>query len=299
MNLNLIGTDENGVKCTLPNPFWLNLQRSVSAPADALTLTFINCDIPDVCFCEISGDITFYGVVDTISRKNDSSGSKTVMYCRSIVAMLLDCQEMPGKSVNPNIDVLAITHTCGGRLKGFLYDSYTPVSVLNATSSMSQWAYLCLFCEQTMGRTPHITPDRYISTKPYDGSVKHNLDNCIACETTTDYSDIVTSVSVKNPEGAYSMSMVNPNFPAVFSRHRYVTPGIGWQNYPEQYGYRVLSQSMLNYKTKTLTLSGFLALDLGQTGVYKGEEKAIIEIEYLLDQNGAKTKVTLGEREYL
>lgn len=299
MNLNLIGTDQNGVTHTLPQPFWLKMQRSVSAPADALTLTFLNCDIPDICFCEISGDISFYGVVDTISRKSDSSGSKTVMYCRSIVAMLLDCQETPGKSVNPNLDILSITHTCGGRLKGFLYDSYTPVSVLSATGSMSQWAYLCLFCEQTMGRTPHITPDLYISTKPYDSSVKHNLDNFIASESITDYSEIVTSVSVKNADGGYPLTITNPNFPLAFSRHRYVSPGIGWQNFPEQYGYRVLSQSMLNFKTKTLTLSGFLALDLGQTGVHNGEEKAIIEIEYLLDQNGAKTKVTLGEREYL
>ena len=299
MNLSLIGTDQHDVQYTLPEPFWLNLQRSVSAPADALTLTFINCDIPDICFIEISGDITFNGIVDTISRKSDSSGNKTVMYCRSIVAMLLDCQEMPGKSVNPNIDILAITHTCGGRLKGFLYDTYTPVSVLNASSSMSKWAYLCLFCEQTMGRTPHITRDGYISAKAYDGSVKHNLENCIACESVTDYSDILTSVSVKGIDGGYPLSTTNPDFSLSLARHRYVTPGIGWQKYPQEYANRVLSQSMLNFKTKTLTLSGFLALDLGQTGVHNGEEKAIIEIEYLLDQNGAKTKVTLGERKYL
>lgn len=299
MNLNLIGTDENGTTHTLPQPFWLKMQRSVSAPADALTLTFLNCDIPDVCFCEISGDINFNGVVDTISRKSDSSGSKTVMYCRSAVAMLLDSQEMPGKTSNPNLDVLSVTHTCGGRLKGFLYDSYTPVSALSATSSMSKWAYLSHFCEQTMGRAPHITLDGYISAKPYDDSVKHNLENVIACETVTDYSDILTSVSVKGVDGGYPLSTTNPDFSLSLARHRYVTPGIAWQNYPLEYAKRVLSQSMLNFKTKTLTLSGFLSLDLGQTGVHNGEEKAIIEIEYLLDQNGAKTKVTLGERKYL
>lgn len=298
-SLNITGVDKNDTAHTLPSPFYFILQRDVDAPADALTLVFLNQKIPEISFVEITGDVDFYGVVDTVCTTKDKSGEKTTLYCRSIAAMLLDTQETPGKTLTPNINVVAISCSCGGRLKGFLYDSYTPIPSLNVSGGASKWSFLTNFCEQTMGNSPRITKDRYISTKPFDTHIVHKIDDYLYSKEETDYSEVITSVSVRGEEGNYPISMQNPYVSLPISRHRYVTPGVGWQNFREEYGKRVMRKSMLRFKTKTVTVSGFRPFEIGNSALVDGEEKVIIAVEFHLEESGAFTKITLSEKEYL
>lgn len=300
-NINLIlkGEGERETQYTLPTPFYFTLLRDIDAPADSLTLTFLNEDIPEIQFITISGDVDFYGVVDTITKKSDKSGQKTTLYCRSIAAMLLDTQATPGKSARPNLDVMSIIASCGGRLKGFLYNSYTPIPYLNTSAGASMWNQITTFCQQTMGYPPRITKDRYIAATPYSSEVTHTFSDIISVEDTTDFSEPILSVSVRNPEGAYSLTMSNPYVTLNLSRHRFVTPGVGWQSVPELYGERIMKNSMVRYKTKTLTLSGFYPAEIGDNAVFEGKESAVIGLNYTFNQNGATTKVVLCDKKYL
>ncbi len=300
MNITIKGTDSDGKEYTLPYPFWLTFESDIDAPADALTLTYLNQDLPEICMITVTGDIYFDGIIDLISRKKSQDGDKTVLNARSLAAILLDSEASPGEHTDLSLDMVYWDFYCLGKIKGFLYDTFTPVSSITLPKGTSKWRFLTLFCEQTMGNKPRITDDGYISTKPYSTEILHNFSesDCIAVEKTTDLSDIINSVSARNQNGVYSTSVVSTAV-TPFQRVRYLIPGAKWVNFEVQYCKKILRQSMLRHKTITATLPKLHAAHVGDGVMFDGEEKCVIGVKYTLNSNGAATELILGERKYI
>lgn len=301
MNLNITGKDVLGNVYTLPCPFWLSFDSDIDAPADSLALTFLNDTIPEIATITIQGDFLFNGIVDVISQTKSRTGGKTVIYARSIAAMLIDSEAMPGKMRLDDFEIIQDILCRGGKLKGFIYDTYTPMDSITLPKGSSLWYFLRLFCEQTMGHAPRITDDGYIKATALSDEVSHNFDEMapISVEKNVDFSDIVTSVSVRNTIGNYSSVLLNQKVTLPYSRHRYTIPGGAWINNTDLAGKKVLNQSMTRYKTKTLEFEGFYSAKIAECAVFEGKEHRIISIKHTLNESGATTKITMSEKEYI
>lgn len=301
MNINITGSDFDLNTYTLPTPFWLTFESDIDAPADALTLTFLGSDIPNIPMIKITGDFFFDGMVDLITRKTDGDGEKTVLHARSLAGILLDSEISPGvRRIDDLTDVLWFCD-CGGKLKGFLYDSYTPIGSMNFPKGTSAWRFLKTFCEQTMGYTPRISDDGYIISKPYSFDTVHDFDNVtpLAIQNNIDYTTPVTSVSVRNERGIYSTIMLNTNVYLPYLRTRHIIPGVSWVNFPELAAEKTIKESMLRHRTTTFTFPEIFSAKVGDGGVYNGEEKVVISVKHKLDGTGVKSVITIADREYL
>ncbi len=301
MNINIIGKDKSGNVYTLPTPFWLTYESDLDAPAHALTLTFIGNDIPDFSMIEVTGDFFFDGIVDVVSRKKDSSGEKTVINARSFAAILLDGEAAPGVNNTDDFDIILWDFRCGGKVKGFLYDSYTPISKMTLAKGTSLWRYLTLFCEQTMGYSPRISDDGYIIAKPYSFETVHNFDESdpVAVEKCVDYTSIITSVSIRNQNGVYSAVMINTKADLPYSRQRFYIPNVACTESTSKIGSRVIDKSMRNKNTVKLTFPYIYNAKVGDGAIFENEEKAVMSVKHKLDSSGVKSIVTLCERKYL
>lgn len=301
MNLKITGKDTYGNVYPLPYPFWLVYDSDIDAPADSLELTFLNETIPQIVTITVEGDISFNGIVDLISNTKSRLGEKTVLYARSLAAMLIDSEALPGKVNIKSLESVENSFSLGGRFKGFIYDTYTPIESLTLPKGSSLWYYLRLFCEQTMGHTPRITNDGYIKATAFSDEILHdfNKQSTISVKTDTDYSDVVAATSVRGENGVYSLLMLNQKVSIPYPRHRYVIPGGAWVNNRELAGEKVLNQSVRRHKTVTLELAHFYPAKIADCAVFEEKEYRIISIKHTVGESGITTKITLAEKKYI
>ncbi len=299
MTFNVIGYDKSENEIALPKPFWLEYESSIKTPADSLKLTFFNKTIPNVVMIKVEGDLNFFGIVDTI--KHYSQNKRCEITLRSIAAALLDSEATPGTFKNPKLETVFSNCACNGYIKGILYNSYTPISEMTVSKGTSLWKYLTDFCEITMGYVPHIDENLYISAKPYDENIVHTfeLEFPLNVEKSVDYTKVISSSSVRNNLGNYSVMLTNSDMHLPYGRHRYLIPDASGEGDLIKYGRKILRQSMRDYNLITLTFPHFYKARVGDGATFDGEEKCVFGVKHILSNEGATTKITLGERAYI
>ena len=306
-NLQITASKRSGGEISLPRPLWLKLEKSVTEPASKLTLTYPpETEIPDISQIKLSGDLTFSGLVDSISHEQTDNGKYIVVKCRSMAALLLDNHASPHEYTYPsNTDILDRYCFMMG-FKGFLYDEYHQVPSISATRGTSCWSVVEAYCEQTFGRPPHVTEDGYISSLPYGDTVVHTFggDGLPIYEISriTDNTAPISSVSLRNENGAYSISVTNSHAPAGTRRHRYVIPEAPWLNYRELLGQRILRRSMSEYRVVKIKTPAVLNAQIGDRATINGDTEGtvwrIAKLTLTADENGILTDITLYDSEF-
>ena len=299
--INITGKDISYNEYTLPAPFWVSFESDADAPADSLTLTFLSAQIPEISTIKVEGDFFFNGIVDLISHEKSPSGEKTTLYARSLAAMYIDSEAAPGKTNLRDLESIMYNFDLGGRIKGFIYDTYTPMDSITIPKGSSTWYFLKTFCEQTMGNYPRITDDGYINAKALPDTSCYTFDekNLVSVVRKTDFSDVVLSVTIRNEQGNYSMLLLNKKIQLLYPRQRFTIPSHAWVNNPDLAGEKILNQSLRNYKTVTLTYAEILPLKTFDCVTFEDKLYRIVSVKHTLDSKGAKSKITLSEKKYV
>lgn len=306
-NLQLTASKRTGGEISLPRPLWLKLEKSVKQPANKLTLTYLpETEIPDISNITLSGDLTFSGIVDSVSFEQTDSGNTTVVKCRSMAALLLDNHARPIEYTSPTPDDMLTNYCFMMGFKGFLYDEYRQVPSISATRGTSCWDVIEAYSEQSFGRPCHITEDGYISALPYGDSTVHNFGGngfpIYEITKTTDNTAPLSSVSLRDENGVYSLSISNPHAPVGTRRQQYIIPEAPWLNFRELLGERTLRRSMSEYRVVNIKTPAALNAQIGDRATVDGDTEGtvwrIAKLTLTADQNGTLTDVTLYDSEF-
>ncbi len=306
-NLQITASKRDGGEISLPRPLWIKLVKNVAEPANKLTLTYSpETDIPDVSRINLSGDLTFSGLVDSISNEQTDNGKYIVVNCRSVAALLLDNHASPMEYFSPTPQDILDRYCFMMGFKGFLFDEYHQVPDISATRGTSCWDVVEAYCEQAFGRPPHITEDGYISSLPYGDTVVHTFggDGLPIYEITrvTDNTAPISAVSIRNENGAYSIALSNPNAPLGTRRQRYIIPEAPWLNYRELLGERTLRRSMSEYRVVNIKTPAVLDAQIGDRAIVSGDTDQtvwrIAKFSLTADENGILTDITLYDSEF-
>ena len=140
MNLTITATTTAGEEITLPRPLRIKLAQSTAEPAGRLTLTYLpETQIPELSRMKLEGDISFWGVVDSINSQQTDNGRLVVISCRTIAALLLDNHAPPGEFFSPTPSYVLGLYCTNMGFQGFLYDEYHAVPSVSATRGVSCW----------------------------------------------------------------------------------------------------------------------------------------------------------------
>lgn len=306
-NLTVTASERKGGEITLPRPLWIKLEKSVTQPANNLTLTYLpDTEIPDISHLSLSGDLTFSGIVDSITHEQTDNGKNIVVKCRSMAALLLDNHARPITYTSPSPTDILNNYCFMMGFKGFLYDEYRQVPDISATRGTSCWDVIEAYCEQSFGRPCHVTEDGYISSLPYGDSAVYTFggDGLPVYEISRiiDNTAPLSSVSLRDENGVYSLSISNPNAPAGTRRQRYIIPEAPWLNYRELLGERTLRRSMREYRVVKIKTPAVLDAQIGDRATVNGETDEtvwrIAKLTFTADENGILTDITLYDSEF-
>ena len=92
--------------------------------------------------------------------------------------------------------------------------------------------------------------------------------------------------------------MLNKKIQLPYPRHRYTIPSHAWVNNPDLAGEKILNQSLKNYKTVTLTYAEILPLKTFDCATFEDKLYRIVSVKHTLDSKGAKSKITLSEKQF-
>ena len=307
MNLTITATTTTGEEITLPRPLRIKLSQSSSEPAGKLTLTYLpETEIPELSRMKLEGDISFWGVVDSIKSEQTDNGRLIVISCRTIAALLLDNHAAPAEFYSPTPSFVLGLYCNNMGFKGFLYDEYHEVPSVSATRGTSCWDAVEAYCEQAFGRPPHITEDNFISCQPYGDSRIHTFGGSgypiYTLERVIDRTGIISGATIRDENGAYSISVSNPDCPAGVSRYHFITPEAPWLYYRELYGKRTLRRSMSGYRAVNLETPTVFPLQIGDRAIIEGDDDQtvwrIAKATVTVDENGISTALTLHDSEF-
>lgn len=307
MNLVITATTAEGEELSLPLPLRIKFSQTTDTPAGSMTLTYL----PEHQFLElsrikISGDISFFGVVDSQTLEQTDGGRLYLIKCRTIAALLVDNHAPPMEFMNPSPDSAFSLYCSGMGFNGFLYDEYHAVPSVSATRGTSCWDAVEAYCEQAFGRPPHITEDNFLSCLPYGDSVIHTFGGdghrVHSIERVTDRTEVVSSVSIRDEAGNYSISVRNEDCPADIKRQRYIIPEAPWLYYRELYGKRTLRRSMRGYKAIKLTTPSVFPLKIGDRAIVEGDDDdtvwRVAKFTQTADENGITTDLVLHDSRF-
>lgn len=151
----------------MTKPLQMNITSSADAPADSFSAVFaVTGEVPElysVCVWDRT-EILFFGTVDEQTEEKNASGIRLRIRARSLAAILLDNEAVPGRYCLPSLSLLFERHI---RPLGFTELEGTPgvfSGELVISKGMSEWQVLKSFCEMHYGTTPYVTNDMVVHT---------------------------------------------------------------------------------------------------------------------------------------
>lgn len=308
-NLIITATTVNGDEVTLDTPIRIELSKNIRVPADFLTLTYpADTALGELMRINLSGSLTFSGIVDSISEGITERGKLKTVKCRSMAALLLDNHALPAEQTNPTPNDIMNIYCFYMGFQGFLYDSYVQIPSISATRGTSCWKMVEAYCEQAFGRTPHITQDNYISALGYGDSKIFTFGGeeglpVFTIERVTDRTSPISGVSVRDENGNYSIALTNAYAPFGIRRHRYIIPEAPWLYYRELLGQRTMKRSMIWYQTVKIKTPALVNAELGDRAVISGDDGETVwrigKLDLIADERGITTEVVLCDSAYL
>lgn len=143
----------------LPAPARVRLNRSVEAPADALSAVFpFQGDVGNLTALRVleeDGTVCFEGIVDEQTLAFDT-GAQMKLEARSRAALLLDNEAAAETMMNPTLALIFARYFAPHGFDGFLGDGGAFPGELTVAKGMSEWQAAALFCRKFLGVAPRV-----------------------------------------------------------------------------------------------------------------------------------------------
>lgn len=146
----------------LPPPVQVRLNRSLSAPADALSAMFPFSgaaeNLTGLRVLDDDGTVVFDGIVDEQIFLLDNS-ARMKLEARSRAALLLDNEAAAETICAPSLPLIFSRYFAPRGFTRFLGDSRSFSGELTVTKGMSEWQAAELFCKKFLGVAPRAEND--------------------------------------------------------------------------------------------------------------------------------------------
>lgn len=153
------GVGENGERFLLGDPMEASLSYDRDAPADLLRVLFPADKLWDrlreVALLE-NGQTVFRGLVDEQNTRLSSKGITVELVCRSMEALLLDNEALPGVINSPSLEVLEERLLKPLGLSLGEGDRSAKRGALTISKGDSCWTALEAYCERFLGTSPWV-----------------------------------------------------------------------------------------------------------------------------------------------
>lgn len=152
-------------------PVRMKLTRQSGTPANMLEVVFSAAAAlfsaePCAVRAELDGAEIFAGIVDEHAVRLERGGRQEGFSCRSMAALLLDSEAMPGTLEMPSLRVMEKLYLAPFGLRAAGGDFVPKRGQLVIEAGMTCWEVLCAFAERFLGCTPYCAGDTvYFGTR--------------------------------------------------------------------------------------------------------------------------------------
>ena len=310
----ILARDVHDQLIPLQHPLSLQLTRSVDSPADSLQL-LVAAQQPigqlATLTIQLDGQLLFSGFIDTQMVSRTAQGFCMRISARSRGALLLDNEAIPRQYAQIRLselfDIVAKPY-------GFTtwYGPGNPIMPLvNIRKGMSEWEALCTFCKLRLGITPFIDLHERIIISQLPPLGVHRLSNTdrsqlpfSQIQLAYNRCEVISRIFLRDENDQYTSSVQNPQANDLgIIRRRMVIPSGEFAARPIADAQSLIRQSMLRHQVVTVVLNRLHQCELGDLveiddPAFALQEQRIGEIVYLIDENGATTRLKLYENTY-
>jgi len=303
----MVATDIFGRQVEL-RPSFLRLRRSLDSPAEGMSGSFpLDGRVLELISVRVlrGGDVIFEGKIDEQRTVLSREGMVLQLEARTRGALLLDNEAMPQTLENPT------THGMFERLiarHGFLLiASQASLPEFTVRKGLTLWDAFSVFTRRTYGRLPFVMGDMVIVARSDSGSAAIIGGRDIPfsrLEHTISHHRPISRVFIRDDEGGYDTFVSNPEAPVrQIVRERFLIPAGEFVAIPRWDSTSRIRRSMRQMQTVLAELPGFWEIRPGR-GVIVDHPQVFLgnllvdQLEFTLDQRGARTVLTLASALY-
>lgn len=305
----------DGKEIALTNLKSLSITAELSSPAVSMSLSFApDAPLSGLGAVKVYADnkLLFEGKTDSQKSTVLSSGVLMRLDARSAGALLLDNQAQP--CVMLGAQLTSVFNRFIAPYGFLVYNPNKPdrskyLPMYTVRSGMSEWDALIYFTRRVYGVTPYVIDSQVMLDRPWSGApftisnTGEGTPYTSITHTLTPY-NVLSQVFLRDEMGFYS-SVVN-NSAAVHTkavRKRYVIPPNEYVDSPAMDANQRIRRSMFDSEEAVVTLPGVIDAALGQDTRIRDRfltlyNLMVVKREYLLDENGLVTRLTLKSSVY-
>lgn len=312
VDIKLVATPVGGGSLEIKRLTGLRIVSGIDSPAASLSASLA----PDSALPELlsvkaydGNRILFDGKIDSQKTAVSKDGVTVTLDARDAGALLLDNQALPCVILRAQLGTVFSRFASA---YGFAYYSARPdVSIPKFTvrAGMSEWDVLANFSRRAYGVTPYVSASRVMFSRRGTNApiVISNSGNGLRfssiSHTLSPYS-VISRVYIRDENGFYSSMVNNPSAARTqASRKRYVIPTTEYASNIGLDANQRLRRSMFEFEQLAVTLPQVLDAALGQEAEVRDSllsryNLMITQREYIVDANGAVTRLTLASSVY-
>ena len=296
----------------IANPREIRVRRSLESPAESAEVLFFAAKMPAALLSltiQSGENVLFAGNIDRQTATISDGGLTVRLEARSIGALLLDNQAVPGLLQNARpqavFDRLAVPY-------GFVV--YCPnargvLPLFTIRAGQSEWDALCAYCRRMFGRTPYVTKKQVMVERPVSQSplVISNTGDGLRfsslAHVRTPYA-VISQVNLRDENGYYTARVRNSAAVGLGqTRRRFVVPSNEYEGYPALDANQRIRRSMMGYERAEVALPGAMDAALGRDARIKDRaieihNLMVLASELLCSADGVVTKLSLGSSVY-
>lgn len=311
-DVKLVATPVGGGTLEIKNLSSLNITSGIDSPAVSLSASLApEYALPELLSIKAydGNRLLFEGKIDSQKTTVSRDGITARLDARDSAALLLDNQALPCVILNVR---LATVFSRFASPYGFGYFCERPnvkIPMFTVRTGMSEWDAVVNFSRRAYGITPYVSASRVMfSRRKTDKPVVISNIGDGLCYTGLSHTfspyNIISRVHVRDGNGFYSISVTNSSAARTqTNRKRYVIPATEYASNVGLDANRRLRRSMFEYEQLQVTLPQILDAFLGQEVEIRDEllrrfNLMITKREYIVDANGAVTRLTLASSIY-
>lgn len=318
MNLIVKAKTQTKKEIILKNPISLEYKSNRFIPCDSLDVTFLmQYEYED--FFEISAFLNnvlfFEGIVDKQVLQYSNKGYLITLSCRNKTALLVDNEVKPYMYFQLSASELFKRYALSYGVLSYEFPYEAKKNFLEVKKGMSNWNVIEEFCEQVYNKKPYINKEKKLVLSPLTSKTfifSNNITNSIAfCEMKIQkinyklISKLFLKTATENYGYYYGVVIDNENaLRKHVKRERYYHPNSKISTNAKKEAEKIIKDSNRNSFIIEITTPSLLDINIGDNvivndSLVKHDNLAVIDLNYIINQNGMKTIINLCEKKYL
>ena len=310
----------DGTESIVQNLLFLELQMSFFSPAHRLRARFsAEGNVFDGTYTRLegywNGQKVYEGFVDEITYERSAKGRFILFESRSLIAVLLDNEAMPGSLADLSLLQLYNVHAgrfgCFKGIRADEEDKNTTLAYFTIPKGASEWYVLERYCEMALGSLPRLDTDGYINVqKSYSGdtyTISNALQNAIrytSLRIENHEDEVITQVRILDKNLQYTVAL-NHDLPDHYPpRVRYLRESADWQGESGVDAQSLIKTGMLKRRQIHCVLPYIYPMKIGDRvnlndSMFFGMNLFVGGVKIKIDASGLSTELTLLQPDYL